>query len=140
MRYNNFMTIMTAQDAVKTPEGALDRQASWVPLEQFKNIRCNIQEKNKNIYDESFSIVGEEHQLTMYHRNKTLYNYDPGNQNQTQLRIITALDQQQEVLFPIYDESQIRIYVFKGHIQQVQHHRRIKIYILRGEMNNRQVY
>lgn len=134
------MTIQSCEGIAKTTQGAIDRQISYVALEKFKNIRCNIQEKSQLIVSDQFSLVGEAHIDIIYHQNYDLYKYLPNNQqNQTVFRIITNMEPSRPLAFP-FSENQIYIFKFMGHIEQIKTMGPMKrFYILRCQRNNRQV-
>ena len=89
----------------------------------------------RSIISEEFGLVQELHRDVIFHQSRRLREYDV---NQTSLRIIMKKARPQSALsFPVADD-QIDIFTFKGHIQEVQHHSRIQLYILRCERNKQQ--
>lgn len=82
------MTIQTSENKEQDTDGAFLYQ--WETLEEFRNVKCHIQEKSKHTVTERFNQLHEEHNDLIYHLNRDLYNYDPGNLNQTQLRILVS--------------------------------------------------
>ena len=135
----DYMSIQSSEGAVKTLQGAIDRQNSWVTV--FKNIQCNIQEKKRaDIISTEFAQVGEEHRVFFYHRHNPLYEYDIPEENQTQFRVITHKNPRKLINFPLSNDKNIVIYEFKGHIEQIRHKVRFYLFILATEQNQRQVF
>ena len=87
--------------------------------------------------DVNYGRNDEEHIDIIYHQSSLLNSYEP---DQTQLRIITAKDPRMALIFPITEDNNLKIYEFKGHIEQIKHRKRFKFYILRCERNDRQIF
>lgn len=131
---NNYMTIQTSKGANQNDDGSLDREAAWVEIKEFKNIKCHIQEKSKQTVVERYAKEEEEHNDLIYHTNKSLYDYVPS----TAIRIIVnKANPNSKLSFPVNEED-IEIYEFMGSIEQVKGLRkRFKFFILRAERNDR---
>lgn len=136
------MTIQTAEGNYQqlNSDGAIDRHSSWVTLEQFKNLKCHIQEKSRETVTHKYMRHEEEHRDIIYHSNLALYNYAPNDgQNQTLLRILVARNYN-ALSFPISNllTNDIFIFEFLGHIEQVKAQRsRFKFFVLRCQKTDR---
>lgn len=131
---SNYMTIQSSELSNQHDVGSIDRAGSWVNLSDFENVRCNIQEKSKQTVTERFSKQQEEHNDLIYHQSRDLYNLEI----QTTLRIIVLKSNPHtRILNFSIDDSDLDIYEFKGHVEQVKGVRRRKLlFILRCERND----
>ena len=138
----NYMTIQTSEGNYQQldTDGAIDRHSSWVTLNQFKNIKCHIQEKSRETVTDKYMRHEEEHRDIIYHTSLELYNYAPNfQQNQTSLRILVARNYGL-ISSPISDltDNDIYIFEFMGHIEQVKAVRkRFNFFVLRCQKTDR---
>lgn len=140
----NKMTIQTSEFTDQQEDGALNRESSWVTIEQFRNVRCHIQEKSaaRSILTDQYSYLTEEHKDLIFHLNRNLYLYNPLNsKNQTALRILVNRNDPRKLLTEemLNDDSNFEIYEFKGQIEEVKglNVASKRFYVLLCERNNR---
>ena len=136
------MTVQTSEGTVQDKDGELDREASWVNIPEFVNIRCHIQERGRQSITDEYNYLTEANKIPIFHMVRRLYEYRPREEkNQTSLRILVNRENPaKQLVFPIEDEKkQIDIYEFKGHIEEVKGVRKSshRFFVFMTERTNR---
>ena len=136
LRHNFFTIEILVGDISVDTDGAFE--GDWVPIEAFKNLRGNVQEKKKNAIFSSFGTTEENHSHLIYHRERTLFEYRPDNEDkQVKLRVITARNPRNPLSFPVEDRNEVFIYEWMGQFEQVSGIRqKAAFYVIKGSRIN----